>query len=216
MSAAPSNSFASGLRLLARLFLELLGCPRHSHPFSFFSLSTSLCLCFAFLFSLCSSRCSDVGELSVSVPRLPRLLPGLLWLLLLLAGLPLPKNNTASCITSPELTGRIGLRDSGASPSISWLTHGATSRTPLPPPPRGLPRISKVAVDPRRHVSNPVRFSLHVVDAGDPVRGDGVAPHTAGCVRRADAALEYASEATLAYIRRGSRERWHPEHSDSF
>lgn len=113
VSAAPSNSFASGLRLLARLFLELLGSPRRSRSFS-------LHFCLAFLFSLCSSRCSDVGgELPVSVPRLPRLLLGLLWLLLLLIGLPLPENSTASCITSPGLTGRIGLRDPGVSLSIS-------------------------------------------------------------------------------------------------
>ena len=131
------------------------------------------------------------GELSVSVPRLPRLLPGLLWLLLLLAGLPLPENNTASCLTSPGLTGRIGLRE---------LRHQPVD----------------LVVNPRRHVPDPVRFSLHVVDARDSVRGDGVVPHAASCVRRADAALEYASEAALAYIRRGLREMWRPEHSDSF
>ena len=45
------------------------------------------------------------------------------------------------------------------------------------------------------------------MDAWGLVRDDGVAPHAVGCVRRADAALEYASEAALAYIRRGLRER---------
>ena len=120
VSAAPSNGFSSGLRLLARLFLGLLGSPRNSCSFSLLSLSTSLRLCLAFLFSLCSSRCSDVGgELPVCVPRLPRLLLGLLWLLFLLVGLLLPENNTASCLTFPGLMGRIKLRDPGASLSIS-------------------------------------------------------------------------------------------------
>lgn len=81
---------------------------------------------------------------------------------------------------------------------------------------KGFARNLEVAVDPWRHVSDPVCFSLYVVDAGGPVRGDGVAPHAAGCVRRADAALEYASEAALAYIRRGLRDMWRPEHSGSF
>ena len=50
LSAAPSNSFASGLRLLTRSFLKLLCSPRRSHSFSLFSLSTSLRLCLAFSF----------------------------------------------------------------------------------------------------------------------------------------------------------------------